>query len=65
MSRYAVFRNGEQITPDYATKRAAEFVAFAKGFMIHMAADFPGDVACTVLAAGYEIRPATAEASDD
>ncbi len=56
IDKFAIFRDGKQISRAFFTRSAAEYVALAEGYVIHMAADMPGDKSGDVLADGYEVR---------
>ena len=55
MPRYAIFKDGRQSSPDYATESAAQWMALASGLVVHEAADFD-NVSRNVLVDGYEIK---------
>lgn len=55
--RFALFREGQQISKAHSTWQAAIAEAYAHGAIINCGADFPGDKeARRALANGYEIR---------
>lgn len=53
---YALFKDGKQVSKAHESKRVVVMEAYDLKAVIHCHADFPGDVASTVLADGYEIR---------
>ena len=59
--KWAVFKDDKKRTRGFATKAAAYAFALAKGWVISVSADFPGDPSGRQLAGGFEIR----EVEDD
>ncbi len=43
IDKFAIFRDGKQISRAFFTRSAAEYVALAEGYVIHMSADMTGD----------------------
>lgn len=55
--KYALFKDGKQISKAHSTKDAAAIEAYERGLVWDCNADFPGDKPGKELAAGYEINP--------
>lgn len=43
MTEYALFKDGRQISKAHSTVHAARIEAYERGYVIVLAADFPGD----------------------